>query len=268
MTTVGIGCLLAIGALAAEVLHQSRPGSDAADASQCTVARTNREVSPLAAGSSLAGDQGANFERRYAKGLELTPEQERCVLALVKRRGITNVAEVCTDYTHPSSERGIGVKEKETVRKRQVQYKMAWLVFSPRNPDEPPGQTLITPEDFRVAGIRNQTFTLLSIGPKQYRARLEGGIAASNAERFLALLLRGQFTFGPEVKTSEMEGADFAKTYFIGFIKKLPAGLAQESGSIYQISCGHTDDPFVTFSIFFRRTQGRLIILEVHQIIV
>jgi hypothetical protein len=153
--------------------------------------------------------RAADFERDYQHAGALSVEEEFSVLRLVQKIGITNVAKIYTYHVLPSSERGIGLIEGDTVVDQLANYRFVFIEYKSWNPELIPKKSAITEGAFWISSVSEEKRLLCKIAGKTYRVQPIGTVSAKQASRCLSSLLTGQFDTEEGVNRSELQVADF-----------------------------------------------------------
>ena len=98
---------------------------------------------------------------------QLTAEEEKTVLALARKQGITKVVKIKTYNLYPSSDRGISVQGAESAKDREISYQVLNIKYKKwfhpgQNPQKvksrwvSSGQASHTPENRLFYGLARQ----------------------------------------------------------------------------------------------------------------
>ena len=124
---------------------------------------------------------------KFEKGLWLTRNQIKSVLALTRQCGLTNIAIVETFLYVPGSSPGIRVKGAETTQGRTVSVDVLDVKFSGWN-----DETEIDQKAKRLRGfwvnlpyVTTQRFTIFQINGMSRKVRVEEGIPLETADKII-----------------------------------------------------------------------------------
>ena len=113
----------------------------------------------------------AELRRNYEHGEALSRDQEQAVLRLVKRVGVTNVAEIYTFFIIPSPDRGIGVIEGDTVRNNEASYRRIIVGYQPWERGVDREKHSIKEGPYWIENIMQEKRLLFAVGTNSYRVR-------------------------------------------------------------------------------------------------
>ena len=148
-----------------------------------------------------------NFNREYTDDLLLTPEQEMDIVELSAMANITEIEKIYTFHAHPAGP-GIGVKEKEKIKGRDIKYRLLiinkneWSPYVDLKRDEPKvgSFTLLLKSDIHLK--------VLKLNNKEYRVSING-TTIKKCEQILRLFQKGAYSLTEAVSKVSFERIDF-----------------------------------------------------------
>ncbi len=150
------------------------------------------------------------FEREYVKRAVLSKEQEKVVLALAEKRGLNKIAKIYTYNIYPSAARGIGVKEVEEVKGREVSFKVLNVTYKKWfHPGSAPRKGDLQMGDFWAGKPSTRKQTILKVDKKEYRTGSVQGLSIEECESILSLLLAKKFSLGAGINERSFNQIDW-----------------------------------------------------------
>jgi hypothetical protein len=150
------------------------------------------------AASSLWAASDTRVTTSFAKGAELTAAEVKDVLTIAHRAGVTNVAEVYTYFISPSPDRGVGVKETDTITDRQIHCRILFIMRGKWQEESHAAPTnSIQVGDFWLDSVHVQNLTILRVQGREFKISVSGGIPVVQAEAILSEFLKGSYDISP-----------------------------------------------------------------------
>ncbi|MFP6611612.1 MAG: hypothetical protein VB835_04810 [Pirellulales bacterium] len=150
------------------------------------------------------------FEREYVKRAMLSKEQEKVVLALAEKRGLNKIAKIYTYNMYPSAARGIGVKEVEEVKGREVSFRVLNVTYKNWfHPGSAPRKGDLQMGDFWAGKPSTRKQTILKVDKKEYRTGSVQGLSIEECESILSLLLAKKFSLGAGINERSFNQIDW-----------------------------------------------------------
>jgi hypothetical protein len=134
--------------------------------------------------TSQKTDPLAGIATEFVAAAVLTPDEQRTLVELAGKCGVSKVAKIRTYYVHPSRKIGIEIKSEDTIRGREVsfvtvrlQYKGPWI-------EEPAEVIVASVGQFMVrkADIRTKKLTTCTTPSGTIRIRLDEGFPIDLAD--------------------------------------------------------------------------------------
>ena len=159
------------------------------------------------------------IKRDYVKRAVLTKEQEKTVLELAAKRGITKVARLSTYNMFPTAARGIRVQGVEQIKGRDVSYQVLNVAYKPWwHPNGAPRKGDLKIGDYWAGKPRTQKEIILTVDKKEYRTRTVQGLSMEEAESILGLFLAKTYIIEPAVNQANFKQIAWDKP--MGFRKR------------------------------------------------
>lgn len=151
----------------------------------------------------------------FAKGAELTKDQQETVTELAAKCGIKKVAEMSTYRLYPSPFRGITVKGMETINGRKVTAQVLRVEFSKWCPTERRPQK----DDIQIGNFwASKPFVreeiILRVDGKEYRTSVIDGLSPEECDHLLGQLLAGKYSVIDSVRGETLQQIDWSKPQF------------------------------------------------------
>ena len=159
------------------------------------------------------------IKRSYVPRAVLTKEQEKTVLALAAKRGITKVASISTYNLYPTAARGIRVQGVEQIKGREVSYQLLNVAYKEWwHPNATPRKDDLRMGDYWAGKPRTQKEIILKVNKKEYRTRTVQGLSMEEAESLLGLFLAKTYIIEPAVNQGNFKQIAWDKP--MGFRKR------------------------------------------------
>ena len=158
--------------------------------------------------------KSGGIEREYVPRAQLTAEEEKTVLALARKQGITKVVKIKTYNLYPSSDRGISVQGAESAKDREISYQVLNVKYKKWfHPGAKPAKGEIQMGEFWAGKPYSRKQTLLWIGETSYRCGSVQGLSYKEAEALLGHFIEGKFTYvpGPRINDKLLDQVDWEK---------------------------------------------------------
>ena len=158
--------------------------------------------------------KSGGIEREYVPRAQLTAEEEKTVLALAGKQGITKVVKIKTYNVYPSSDRGISVQGAESAKDREISYQVLNVKYKKWfHPGAKPAKGEIQMGEFWAGKPYFRKQTLLWVGETSYRCGSVQGLSYKEAEALLGHFIEGKFTYdpGPRINDKLLDQVDWEK---------------------------------------------------------